>query len=120
MPPRALRPAFSRASTSACLMPAKVCEPSPATRPSLSTMTAPTHGLGEAKPTPWRASSRRGRRNASSCSRLLAEAPFVAVEGFRDGLADSRATVFFDGILCFYFFMYESFYGRSKLPRDEA
>src|SRR5450755_650261 len=99
--PRALSPACSKARTSACLIPSKVWEPSPITRPSLSTTTAPTQGLGEVKPILLRASSSARRRKYSSFSRLD-EPGGAGVEDFRGVFRLSRFTDFLDVIGSFW------------------
>ncbi len=58
--PRAASPASSSAITSACFTPAHVWNPRPTTRPSCTT-TAPTAGLGDTRPKPWRARSSAAR-----------------------------------------------------------
>ncbi len=69
--PSGFPPACSMARISACLTPSYVWKPSPTTVPAESTTTAPTQGLGEVKPIPWRAKSSARRRKSSSVSREI-------------------------------------------------
>ena len=65
--PRADSPADSRATTSACASPKAVCHPSPRTRNSSSTTTAPTAGFGSTRPSPRTA---RAAARCITCSKV--------------------------------------------------
>ncbi len=72
VPPLARSPAARRAWISACGPPARWCQPSPAVRPSESSTTQPTTGLGLVCPSPRAASSMARRIAAVSTGAAVA------------------------------------------------
>jgi hypothetical protein len=91
VPPRASSPASARACTSACGPPARWCQPSPTTRPSASSTTQPTTGLGLVDPRPRAASPTARRMAARSAGSPAAFAAAAAASVATGSLLPLRA-----------------------------